>query len=94
VIDPDDSELARVALDGERTVEEGISAIASLGSLNFARASKTLIEIGERSSESPEVLRATGHALARIFHAGVPISEFDMRNLAGPTYEAFCDWQA
>jgi len=41
----------------------------------------------------PEVLRATGHALARTFHAGVPISEFDMRNLAGPTYEAFCDWQ-
>jgi len=31
--------------------------------------------------------------LARTFHAGVPISEFDMRNLAGPTYEAFCDWQ-
>ncbi len=37
MIDPNDSELAHVTLDRKRTVEERISAIASLGSLNFAR---------------------------------------------------------
>jgi len=39
------------------------------------------------------VLRAFGAALAAIFHGGIPLTEFDMRNLVGITCDTNCDWQ-
>lgn len=87
-----EDELRQVILDPDRSAQERIESIAALGSLKTVSAAQTLLKVGERNGEPSEVLRAAGIELARLSHEGVPISEFDMRNLVGTTYQAFCDW--
>lgn len=82
----------RLALDVRAQLEKRIAAIANLGNSGSRSAAETLLELGGRSDERLEVLRAAGGALAALAHSGVGITEFDLRDVQGPTYEAFCDW--
>ena len=82
----------RLALDAQAQLEERIAAIVNLGSSGSRSAAQPLLDLGGRDGESPEILRATGNALAALANSGVSITEFDLRDVQGATYEAFCDW--
>ena len=68
-----------------------IEAVRSLGVLNPSVGKVMLLELGARTAEPEELLTAVGRELARIDHDGIVISEFDVRDLTGAAYEAFCD---
>jgi hypothetical protein len=91
--DPTESELAMTILDASLGVPERLAAMASLRALNPGRAADALLPVASRETESDEILRGAGTELARATEAGASVTEFDMRNMAGVAYEAFCDWQ-
>jgi hypothetical protein len=90
---PEEWELRRRVMDERVETEERINAIEALGRSQSSDALTTLLEVGERQSEPGAILRAVGSALAVLAHYGANITEFDMRNLQGVTYEAYCDWE-
>lgn len=91
---PEEWELRNRAIDARTQLDERIHAIEELGSSGSTDAVRTLLELGERQAEPLGVLRAAGAALALLAHRGADISEFDMRNMQGAAYEAFCEWES
>lgn len=91
--DPTENELAMAILDASTEVPARLAAMASLRALNPGRAAEALLTVASRDTESFEMLRAAGTELARAAEAGASVTEFDMRNMVGAAYEAFCDWQ-
>jgi hypothetical protein len=90
---PDEWELGNRALDVQAPLDDRIAAIEELGRSGSSAALSPLLELGERQAEPPGILRAAGSALAALVHRDAHISEFDMRDLQGLTYEAFCAWE-
>jgi hypothetical protein len=88
----DAEDLRNRAMDGLTQVADRVNAIENLGRSGSADALRTLLELGERQEEPVGILRASGAALAVLTCHGADISEFDMRNLQGPAYEAYCEW--
>lgn len=92
-MEPEERDLGSRAMDEGVQLKERIGAIEELGRSGSGDALKILLNIGERQSEPGQILRAVGTALAALMHQGVKISEFDMRNLQGVTYDAYCEWE-
>jgi hypothetical protein len=66
--------------------------MGELAKVDPASAVETLLQVGERTSEHAEILRAAGTELARLSHLSKEVSEFDMRDLTEIAYLAYCDW--
>ncbi len=87
---PSEQELRNRALDTAGQLDERIDAIAELGRSGSSNDVRVLLELGGRQTEPLGILRATGSALAVLVQRGFHVSEFDMRDLQGATYDAFC----
>jgi hypothetical protein len=92
-MESEERELRSRAMDEGIQLKGRVNAIEELGRSGSSDALATLLKIGERQSESDQVLRAVGSALAVLTHQGVKITEFEMRNLQGVTYDAYCEWE-
>jgi hypothetical protein len=88
---PRERELRSQALDTTAQSDERIAAIAELGRSGSSHDLSLLLELGGRQAEPPGILRATGRAIAVLVQRGFHVSEFDMRDLQGATYDAFCE---
>jgi hypothetical protein len=89
----DEDQLRVLVLDASARPADRIGAMATLRSSGPARAVSTLLEVAGREEEPVEILKAAGIELARAVDAGASVSEFDMRDMSGPAYEGFCEWQ-
>ena len=54
--------------------------MAELSGLNPVVAAQTLLMVGGREDEAPEILRSAGTSLAPATESGAAVSEFDMRD--------------
>jgi hypothetical protein len=87
----DEVDLAELVLDPDRSVDERLSAAQQLAETNVPAAVETLMEVVERTSESEDVYQAAGGELGRLASRFGGLSEFDMRDMAGSAYKAYCD---
>ena len=67
------------------------SAATELVALDPERALPILLKIAEDTHENPEMLRAAGRELARAASRTRYLSEFELRDVSGASYEAYCD---
>lgn len=79
--------LREIALDADAGDESRFAAIDALAKLQTPGAVDALLELGSRSNEADEILRAAGNALAVLDDRLV--SQWDVRNLADPAADAF-----
>jgi hypothetical protein len=89
--DTNDS-IARTFLDENQDLDRRMTALDALVDADQGTALPLLLEVGGRTHDSEAVLRAVGRALASLSDKGLPVSEFDMRDLTAVSYEAFCEW--
>jgi hypothetical protein len=80
--------LREIALDANAGDEPRFAAIDALAKLRTADAVDALLELGNRSDEADEILRATGKALAALTDDGL-VSQWDVRDLADQADDAF-----
>lgn len=91
--EPTDADSERRILATEVGADLRIEASIALARRDPHRAIRALLTAGENRSDNPETLRRIGAQLARTCHQiDHKPTEFDMRNLAGPAYEAYSDW--
>lgn len=80
--------LREIALDANAGVDSRFAAIEALAKLRSADAVDALLELGSRSDDADEILRATGKALAALIDDRL-VSQWDVRNLADQAADAF-----
>jgi hypothetical protein len=83
--------LRRTALDPAETTASREAAIIGLANVGTREAAEILLELGGRSDDLASILRAAGRALATLHETGVPVSEWDIRDLTLPAAEAFLE---
>ncbi len=80
--------LREIVLDAHAENESRFAAIDALAKLRTADAVDALLELGGRSEEADEILRATGAALAVLAGDGL-VSQWDVRDLADQADDTF-----
>ncbi len=88
-IDPRSSE--EYIRDMANNPQERLSVAVRLSAIEPDLCVKLLLEIGSDKSESLEMLRGVGHLLASLAIGRRSLSEFELRNLSGSAYDAYCE---
>lgn len=79
-------------LDQAQALQPRLRALELLVDQDPVAAVPILLRIGERTDEPVELLATIGAALASLYHRGIRIKEFDMRDLSQATEEGFDNW--
>ena len=87
-----DDDSARTLLDINGNLHQRLKALGALVESDPRSAMPVLLQVGERVDEPVVLLKEVGSALASLSYQGIPLTEFDMRDLNAITYEAFSEW--
>jgi len=89
MVDSPHERLRCTVLDGREDERSRAAAVAHLVELGTRDSVEVLLELCARPEEPEAILRAAGTGLAALNRSGVPVSEWDLGDLAGPAAEAF-----
>jgi hypothetical protein len=80
-----------VIQDVDRPLEERLAAARELAASSPQGAIDALLVVASRSDEAEEALRAVGHLLGVMPSELGDLSEWDMRDMAGVAFDAYCE---
>ncbi|MFF4816091.1 hypothetical protein ACFY2K_16050 [Kitasatospora sp. NPDC001309] len=81
-----------VALDSSADILDRISALHFLADLDPESGLMVALAATENSDQLPGILTCLGKEVARISSSHRWLTEFEMRNMAGPAFDAYCDY--
>jgi hypothetical protein len=83
--------LVAVLTDSSASIAHRREAASALARLDPATAAPILLSVGAKLDEHTEILAAVGEELAHIASQVGHFSEFDLRDISGATYDAYCE---